>query len=115
MRRSWFAAGAGFALGFSRGLRAWGIRLRGVNHTRGGLDPMPVVGEASVGTQGANDAVAGDGGFLGAVEEAVEHGTHVAAAAPREAEGLRVTVKSSGRNVVMTGALSWAMPVEILL
>ncbi len=79
----------------------------------GRLDPVAVVGDASVGADGADDRVGGDLDFIDALEDVFEHPPKVALSQGQKSEGMGVTVdaRTVGDFVVM-GNLLGASPAE---
>ncbi|MGB9403418.1 MAG: hypothetical protein WCA98_07755 [Candidatus Acidiferrales bacterium] len=59
----------------------------------GRVDPVAVGGDAGIGADGADDAVAGNDGAIGVLDELFEGIAEIAAAAGVEAGGVGVAIK----------------------
>lgn len=78
----------------------------------GGLDPGVVWGEAGVGADGANYAIAGDGGFVDVLQEAVKDAAEISLTLRVKAGGVSVTKQRTDRDAIMKRGVIGAVPVK---
>ena len=78
-----------------------------------GVSPAVVVSELTMGTNGAEDAIAGDAGAIGLLDEAIESGAKIAAAEFVETGCVSMTVNGhAGWQVVLIENIMRTDPVK---
>jgi len=78
----------------------------------GRVDPVIVICEARLGSDGSDDRVAGDRGFGTSFEDSVKVEPHAFSSDREEAEGMCVAIKSYFRDSMRDADRSWAAPED---